>query len=173
MHIYSRVEWGARQAREMAEQGPPKESFLHHSDDPDGLKFNTLAKQKQKVRDIQNFHMDTREWSDIAYHFIVFQPVIGTAMRARAFEGRRLRFTPAAQLGHNTDTLAICVVGNYEHEDVRRNTRYAIEQIIKRYPSVKTLGGHKDIVSTDCPGKNLYTEIPLIARAAGVRKYIP
>lgn len=168
MHTYTRKEWGARAGRPMSEQAPPVEAFIHHTDDASG-RFRTLAEQKAKTRAIQDFHMDGRGWSDIAYHFLVFQPQ-GQGIGARAFTARLVRFTPAAQLNHNTRTLAIAVVGNGDSEEMQRNTRYVIEQIIARFPSVKAVGGHRDVVATDCPGDKFYGSIERIAHAAGKRK---
>jgi hypothetical protein len=92
-HIYSRKEWGARPAGPVAHGNrPPREAFLHNSDDPDFAQFNTLAKQKAKMRQIQDFHMDTRGWSDFAYHFAVFQPT-GSIRAPRGSSGAASRWT--------------------------------------------------------------------------------
>jgi hypothetical protein len=129
-----------------------------------------MDEQCEHMRGLQNFHMDTRGWSDIAYAYIVFQPY-GKLTRARVFEGRDYHKVPAAQLGHNTGTLPICVVGNFERDGVKRNTRFVIEQLIRKHSSVKVVGGHCDVVSTSCPGQHLYAQVPVIAKAAGVRTY--
>jgi hypothetical protein len=120
--------------------------------------------------------MDVRGWSDISYHYVIFQPF--NDVPARVFEGRKVRYVPAAQAGHNTGTLAVCVFGNFDHEDsVKRNTRYAIEMLLTRKPSrtgagdVKTLGGHRDVVGTECPGDTLYAQIPRICDAINMRRY--
>jgi len=172
MKIYTRAEWGARPPQAaMSKQTSPTEAFIHYSDEASGTapKIDRLTEQKEKARAIQNFHMDGRGWSDIAYHYLVFQPY-GSLRRARVFQGRRVENVPAAQAGHNTGTIAICVVAA-PGEPLRRNTRYAIEQLLKRHPSVKVVGGHRDVVSTDCPGNVIYAQIPTIARAAGKKVY--
>lgn len=170
LKIYPRSRWHARAPRAMAGQGPPAEAFIHHTDDIGASRWDTFDEQAEHMRGLQNFHMDTRGWSDIAYAYVVFQPY-GKLTRARVFEGRDYHKVPAAQLGHNTGTLPICVVGNFDRDGVKRNTRYVIEQLLRKHRSVRVLGGHRDVVQTSCPGEHLYVQIPTIARAAGVEVY--
>jgi hypothetical protein len=170
--IYDRAVWGARPARSMTRQRPPTEAFIHHSDNDDARSVDSMAEQEARMRAIQDFHMDTRGWSDFAYHFMVFQPY-GQLEHARVFEGRPTACVPAAQLNHNTGTLAICIYGNLTRDTVKRNTRYVIEQLLRLYPSVQTLGGHRNVVQTTCPGGNGMNALPAIARAAGVKLYRP
>lgn len=170
LRIYSRERWHARDPRPMAPQEDPAEAFIHHSDDIGASRWDTFPEQCEHMRGLQNFHMDTRGWSDIAYAYIVFQP-FGKLARARVFEGRDWHNVPAAQLGHNTGTLPICVVGNFEVDGVKRNTRFVIEELLRAHPSVRVLGGHRDVVGTTCPGDHLYAQVPAIARAAGVKVY--
>lgn len=166
MHVYTRGQWGARASQgPMTEQREPVEAFIHHTDDKNG-RYRTLHEQEAKMKAVQAFHMDVRGWSDGGYHYVVFQPQ-GQGIGARAFALRPTRYVPAAQLGHNTRTLAIAVVGNGETEAMERNTRFVIEQIIGRYPSVRKIGGHRDVVATDCPGDKFYAALDHIARATG------
>ncbi|HMJ97613.1 MAG TPA: hypothetical protein VK486_17325, partial [Thermoleophilaceae bacterium] len=87
-------------------------------------------------------------------------------------QGRSHRKVPAAQLNHNRGTLAICVVAG-PLDTITSRTRYVIERVLMLHPSVRTLGGHRDVVATSCPGEHLYHAIPRIARAAGVGVYAP
>jgi hypothetical protein len=169
--IYDRERWRARAPRPMTRQNLPREAFIHHSDESDADHLIDLARQSQRMRAIQAFHMGPeRGWSDIGYHYVVFQPY-GKLNHARIFEGRRAGFVPAAQLGHNTGTLAICIVGNLDDDPVKPATRETIEQLLKLFPSVKTLGGHRDVTSTTCPGKHGYAAVPELAHAAGLKTY--
>jgi N-acetylmuramoyl-L-alanine amidase len=176
--LFSRADWGARAPRAMADQGNPREAFLHHSDDdPDATRrIDSLEEQKAKMRQIQNYHMDTKGWSDIAYHYIV-QQAYGNIPNARIFAGRDIDKVPAAQEGHNTGTLAICVVGDFSQggNDLKSNTRYAIEVLLNRdsrsFLSLRVLGGHRDVVATSCPGINIYRDIPTIADAVNLAVY--
>jgi hypothetical protein len=167
-HIYWRYQWDARPPRGVAKQGPPLEAFLHHSDDPKPEQFDHIAEQMAHMRQLQNFHMDTRGWSDIAYHWIVFQKY-GNVPGPRAFCGRHWNWVPAAQLNHNTRTLAICVVGN--NPVLQADTEKLIVALLGRYKKLKTLGGHRDVTATTCPGNNIYKRIPNIAKAAKLKVY--
>lgn len=164
MKLIRRKQWQARPPRAITWQGLPTEAFIHHSADATGLGYDTRAEQKAKMRDIQNFHMNDRGWSDIAYHRLVFRD--GTV-----YAGRNVRHVPAAQEGHNTGTLAICLVGNGESETMTQAQKEAILKILDHHPSVKTLGGHRDASSTACPGARFYREISGLARRAGLRRY--
>lgn len=176
--VYERDDWGARPWRDFTPQSWPSEVFIHHGAESNAEQMTSLAKQVQAMRATQNFHMGPqRGWSDIAYHYVVFQPY-GNVRHARVFEGRPVRHVPAAQLGHNTGTLAICVYGNFDGDDqVKANTRYAIDVLLTRKPSltgcgaVETLGGHRDVTQTTCPGNALYAQLGTIADGAHLRRY--
>lgn len=166
LKIISRKEWGARDAKAF-QPNPLSESsvvFIHHSA-ASGRKVDTFAEQCATIRGIQDFHMNSRGWDDIAYSYVVFQPR-GGIHEARAFEARTYHHVPAAQLDHNTGNGAICVVGNLNVEGVARNTRYVIEELARLFPG-RNLGGHRDVNQTDCPGDHLYAVLPTIARASG------
>jgi len=172
IRVYERHDWHARPWKDFALQGLPREAFIHHGAELNASDIDDLNEQAAAMRETQNFHMDTRGWSDIAYHYVVFQP-FHAGVHARIFEGRPVHHIPAAQLNHNTGTLAICVYGDFEHHDtLKDNTRWSIECLLARKPQltgagdVVMLGGHRDVVQTDCPGDTLYAAIPKIARGA-------
>ena len=168
--IYSRAEWGAQPpAKSMTRQDRPSEAFIHYSDSPNASRLNSFQEQAAAVRAIQSFHINGRGWSDVAYHYIVAQPYL-PLLRARVFRGRNTMYVPAAKEGHNTGTIAICVLAG-PGDKLKRNTRYAIEELLRAHSTVKTVGGHRDATSTDCPGDEIYAAIPTIARAAGKRVY--
>lgn len=172
--LYLRDDWAARRpADDMASQGwDAHEAFLHHT--ADSPKYRDLDDQKRLMRGYQDFHMDTRKWSDIAYHFVVFEgftTAAGTEIPARVFQGRERCYVPAAQEGHNRGTLAVCIVGNYEQDFLHANTRYAVEVLLNRYDDLRTLGGHRDVFGTSCPGRNVMRYLPRIAEVCGLRVY--
>lgn len=171
-HIYTRTEWKARPPGPVALGNRPlREAFIHHSEDGDFAQWNTLEKQAAKMRAIQDFHMDGRGWSDFAYHFAVFQAT-GTLRAARIFRGRESsNVVPAAQLNHNSHTLAIVIIGNGDADPLKADTQRAILEILRRYPNLRTLGGHRQVVATDCPGARFFSAIPDLARRAGLRRF--
>ena len=173
IRAFTREDWGARVPLQMvAQPGHPAEAFLHHTVDSEAARLDRLAEQAAHMRAIQADHLD-RGWSDIGYHFVVFQP-FGSLRYARVFEGRDWHKVPAAQAGHNTGTLAIAVVGDFTVETLMRNTRYAVELVLRTHPAsteLETVGGHRDVNATACPGDGIYGWLDRIARAADLRRY--
>lgn len=166
LDIVSRTRWGAAKPKPMTDGNRPTECFIHHSENAHAKTVDTFDEQSAAVRGIQDFHMGPdRGWSDIGYHYVVFQT------KPRVFQGRSWFYVPAAQQDHNAGTLAICVYGDGRREEIAPHTRFLIEQIIGRHPSILTIGGHRDVVSTVCPGDHFYSAIPRIARACGIRQY--
>lgn len=166
VRIRTRGEWEARRARtSTATQSAPTEAFLHHTDNPMAGRVLPSTAQDERMRGLQNFHMDTRGWADIGYHFVVFNGT--SAATARVYAGRPVTVVPAAQLGHNTGTLAIALYQGGA-DRVMPHTRYLVEQLLRAHPTVRTLGTHRQVSETDCPGDVVAAEVPRIARVAGV-----
>lgn len=175
--FFEREDWGARPWRDFIDQGwDAHEVFIHHTADS-AAGINSLSEQKARMRVYQNFHMDTRGWSDIAYHAIVFPEFTAgdNEISARIFQGRPRNHIPAAQEGHNTGTLAIAVVaaGNAR---MTRNSRYAIEVYLNylkdKGAPLKTLGGHRDASSTECPGDGIYNlDLPILRSATNLNRF--
>lgn len=167
--IYTRSKYNAPPLGvNMARQASPLEAFLHHSTDPDGLTYNTKSEQVAKIDAIDTFHRRDRGWAMTGYHWIVFQRT-GTRNAARGFAVRPALYVPAAQANHNTRTLAICVIGDGEREQIFNDTIHCVARIIRMYSNIRTVGGHRDVVGTTCPGKNFYRALPAIAHEAGVK----
>jgi len=176
VRLWLRDEWKARSPRPMSENSALREAFIHHTTDPRAEGIDKLDEQTAAMRAIQAYHMDVKGWSDIGYHYVVFQPY-GGLTNARVFQGRETKWVPAAQAGHNTGTTAVCVFGNFDRDDgVKPETMTAIVTLLKHVEkyhdgSLVTLGGHRDVVGTECPGDTLYAKIPDLARRAGLRRF--
>jgi hypothetical protein len=176
VRIYSRDEWDARSPRSMATNTELREAFLHHSDHARAEVLDHMEEQIAVMKGMQNYHMDVKGWSDIGYHFVVFQ-VYGNLPVVRIFRARETKFVPAAQEGHNTGTVAICTVGNFQNDDaIKADTITAIALLLRYIDdnhggSLKTVGGHRDVVGTSCPGNTLYAKIPEIAQRAKLVRY--
>jgi hypothetical protein len=172
IHVYEREDWHARTPKPMDRQDPPREAFIHHGaeTDRDAQAVGTIAEVLAAMRGIQNFHMDGRGWSDIGYHYVVFQPH-GKLKHAVICEARLVHFVPAAQLGHNTGTFAVCVYGTIDSGDkLEDNTVWALSRLLSGVragmtgaASLRTVGGHRDVTQTECPGNLLYSSLPRIA----------
>ena len=99
-----------------------------------------------KVSIIRAWHKE-RGWSDIGYHY--FLPFSGEIQK-----GRSVAKTPAAQFGHNTNTIAICLHGlrktdfTYNQFD---NLRLFCRKINDAYNGEVTFHGHCEVSAKSCP----------------------
>ncbi len=89
-------------------------------------------------------------WSGIGYHYFVRKD-------GSIYEGRPLNSMGAHVSGMNNCSIGICAEGNYDIETSMPDAQYdAILSLISYlhdiYPDAKVVG-HKDIGSSDCPGK--------------------
>ncbi|GLY96539.1 hypothetical protein [Actinoplanes sp. NBRC 103695] len=105
----------------------------------------------QTVREIQNFHMDTRGWSDIGYNFLI------NSITGKVYEGRGWTVLGAHGAGHNTEDTGVCIIGKDKAgvQDVsdaaRRSFRALYEDAKRRKGGNLKLLGHRDRGSTTCP----------------------
>lgn len=158
MKIVSRRQWGARKPKARSYQDPRsvREIFIHYSESPGGQP--TFEAQRRAIQNIQAFHMNTRGWDDIAYSYLVIN-----ASRPRVFYGRGARVVPAAQAGHNTGTIAVCVVmrdgerlGWRTKLQLRRLIWHLRRNVTRRNTPVRP---HSAVTETSCPGDQLRTFI--------------
>lgn len=157
--IVSRAAWGARAPkRRYTIHTPTPRLWLHHTagNEPDGA---------AGLRRIQNFHMNTRGWSDIAYSFVIDR-------RGVIYEGRGPGVAGGHTAGDNSTSHAICVIGNYDVQHPPQAVLDAIAALIRHGRAQgwwrDLTGGHRDArgASTACPGRHLYAAIPRIRQAA-------
>lgn len=98
---------------------------------------------------VDQWHKDN-DWSGIGYHYFVRKD--GTIYR-----GRPENKMGAHVSGMNNRSLGICAEGNYDIETTMPTAQYnAIVELISdiktRYPNAKVVG-HREIGSSDCPGR--------------------
>jgi len=109
--------------------------------------------------------MDRRGWSDIAYSFVVDRDTF------EIYEGRGAGVQGGHTRGRNSISHAICVMGNFEVAAASDGLVDQVAALIRHghqqgwWPSMLT-GGHRDVGSTACPGRNLYAQIEEINRRA-------
>jgi hypothetical protein len=112
----------------------------------------------QRVRGVQAFHQNSRGWNDIAYNFLVCK-------HGYIYEGRGIENKSAATGVHNGHTLAVCFLGDdtVGRDDVTIKGRQALVEISRwirqRRPAISKYAGHRDFMSTSCPGNELYAYI--------------
>jgi hypothetical protein len=112
----------------------------------------------KRVKGVQTFHQNTRGWNDIAYNYLVCK-------HGYIFEGRGVENKSAATGADNSHTLAVCFLGDdtVGRDDVTAAGRQALVNITRwirqRRPAATKNAGHRDFMSTSCPGNELYDYI--------------
>ena len=126
-----------------------KKIVLHHA-----------AARACSVNDVHRWHL-ANGWAGIGYHFLVRKD-------GSVHEGRPIDTIGAHTGGENSDSIGICFEGNFEVEQMSVAQKEAGAELVTYvkglYPSIKTVGKHKDYNATACPGK--YFPFDYIAKGA-------
>lgn len=98
------------------------------------------------VAAIRSMHLE-RGWSDIGYHLFIRK-------NGRLEAGRDLEKIPAAQKGHNTNSIAICLHGlkkdKFTHAQFDTLKQLCLE-INKAYDGEISFHGHCEVAAKACP----------------------
>jgi hypothetical protein len=108
------------------------------------------------MRSIQNYHMDSQGWSDIAYNLCV-------CTHGYIYEGRGKGKGSAANgtSQANADWYAICaLVGEHDDQPAALDTGLADAAAkCRSWGAGSAVTGHRDHTSTACPGDELYGKV--------------
>lgn len=131
---------------------PTKGLVIHYDGPGRNLTHKTHTACVDYWKETRIFHMKTRGWLDIGYSY-------GVCPHGYVFEGRGIGREQAAQPGGNS-TYYSCTLMLGEREapsvvqiETTRQLRKWLMDVHKLGSSVK---GHKDFISTSCPGTLLY-----------------
>ncbi|XP_060557417.1 peptidoglycan-recognition protein SC2-like isoform X2 [Ruditapes philippinarum] len=156
--IITRAQWGARTAKSTTRMtSTPTYVVIHHGA---GARCFTREKCQKLVRYYQNLHMDTNEWDDIGYNFIVGED--GNVYQGR---GWGIVGAHAGSRSINKDSLGICVIGDFSKSVPNQAAQNAVKDLIscsvarKKLSSSYRLRGHRDVKTTACPGTSFYNVI--------------
>jgi N-acetyl-anhydromuramyl-L-alanine amidase AmpD len=110
---------------------------------------DTPASMDIGVKEIRDWHMNERGWSDIGYHFVIRR-------NGRVEAGRSLEYDGAHVFGHNDDTLSICLVGGKGGFNFTMAQMGSLSGLIHRlttqFPTVREIIGHRDLdPGKECP----------------------
>ena len=184
--IRSRSAWGAVAPSGDMNMGVVRGVTLHHTA---GSNDYTSADVPAILRGIQNYHMQSRGWSDIGYNFLVDR--YGGIWEGRS--GGILNTQAGVHASSfNGYTSGVSVMGNFDGSaTVTTAIKNALASLIawklalhgvhvggvmsingRTYP---TIVGHKDVpdASTACPGSNLYAFLPTLRIMAAQRQLFP
>lgn len=144
-------------------------NVVHHS-----AGSNSSTNYTQVVRDIYLYHTQVNGWSDIGYNYLISQD--GTIYAGRDPDGGSQDNVRGAHFcGGNSNTLGVCLLGNYETATPSSQTLASLEQLLTYQLLSQDLGpfetfshslgqlaavvGHRDGCSTLCPGENVYRQL--------------
>ena len=146
--------------------------IVHHT-----ASTKTLDNPKQAIRDIYLWHALGRGWGDIGYNYILDPE--GNIYEGR-FGGEGVVGAHAGK--SNTGSIGIAVLGNYEDDEVPEKVLISLAHLVSEKTKIHNIDptgksvfrgelnanilGHRDVMSTSCPGKNLYSKIPLLGQLA-------
>jgi hypothetical protein len=182
--IILRDQWGARAASSCADPqyGPSTQgAVIHHTVNKNTY---TAAESTGIVRSIQAYHMDSRNWCDIGYNFLVDR-------YGQVFEGRGGGIDQPVRAAHsgnaevNEQTFGVSLMGTFTTEDATPEMKAATAQLVSwRFGlaaipakgtvsiggrSLERISGHRDVVSTECPGEYVYA---WLGAAGGLRDQV-
>lgn len=122
---------------------------IHHTESP----VRKGRGEDELLRNIQNYHMKTKKWGDIAYHFII-------GPSGKIYECRDPKY--AGDTATNYDTsghFLVCFLGDFNKD---KPSAPALESFMEFVPLKLAEYGlksedvkmHCESAATDCPGKH-------------------
>lgn len=101
------------------------------------------------VEDIHRWHLENG-WIGIGYHYFIRK-------NGKIYRGRPETAQGSHTKTYNTQSIGICLEGNFSNEKITEEQKQSLEKLILdirgRHGDLKVLG-HKDVNNTSCPGKN-------------------
>ncbi len=170
--VVPRSAWNARPTKCTSKDGKKSRMAIHHTFTPPG----TGGSIEARVRSIQAYHMDTRGWCDVGYHYLVGDD-------GRIFEGRPAAYIGAHVSNHNTGNIGVSFVGCFQTGEcdsigamtpstaalnATRNLLAALSDQHGIPLSTSAVKGHMQHsgASTSCPGDRLLGRIPELLSGA-------
>jgi hypothetical protein len=189
--IIKRKKWDRKndcKPRRKSKEGEVDAVVIHHTVNANNYSKNEAA---DMVLGICRFHRNGNGWDDIGYNFVVDR--FGDIYEGR--NGGIERANIGAQsLGFNNTTSGIANLGDFDKQKVPKDALKAQAKLIQWLakvhdfdPSdkaklkatedsgeydkgdkakVDAISGHQDLVSTDCPGRELYDQLKKLRKLA-------
>ncbi len=128
----------------------PERIICHHSLTKDSPTVSWGA--------IRRYHIETLHWSDIGYHMGVEMVKSGDELYYEALMGRMWDKQGAHCRGENHNSLAICLIGNFDYHKPPDAQLIAGAKIISLWMKlynikIDDIYGHRDFSTKTCPGK--------------------
>lgn len=151
--VNPRSAWQAKATPECGTVHFPEYVTVHHTVTPN----NDTAPPESRLRSIQAYHMDSRGWCDIGYHFVVSQD-------GRLWQGRSDEQRTGAHVGsHNTSNVGVAFLGDFQTAPVPQPMLDSAAQLVQwlgdtySFPlnRERVLGHREWSDTTECPGDQL------------------
>lgn len=154
LNIITRKQWGMRQNGNFATH-TPEEIVFHHvgSGEQGNLWIYDRHGSEYCLKSVESFHVDTRKYFAIGYHYIVFPDAV--------YEGRPIENVGAHVLNQNRGKIGVLVYGNFNYEQPTHTQKEFIRLLVEdiRSRAIRTrdkqLLTHGELANTVCPGKYL------------------
>jgi len=121
---------------------------------------------------IRYLHVDRNGWSDIGYHYIITNGKMNGSWEAgkdgEVQIGRPIEKMGAHARGSNKGTMGISLVGTFMVDKPTPKQMSSLVNFLADFcvkfdlDPLRDIVGHRDVGSTDCPGDNLYEQMPTI-----------
>lgn len=114
------------------------------------------ASQTWTGADMAAYHVNSREWPGIGYHFVIEKD-------GGIFQGNKLETISYNVANGNTPTVAICLSGNFDIEQPTAQQMASLSQMVdylrKTIPNQLPVMAHGDLQATACCGTNLKSQL--------------
>lgn len=159
--VIPKTAWGAAPVAGTFVEHQITRITVHHS----GSLLQDNQNAPQRLRDHQAYHQADQGWPDLAYHYVVDR-------NGHVYEGRPVWAVGDTGTDYDpTGHFLICCEGQFNdqtptEEQLEAAAGLAASASASFAVGLDTVMGHRDVVSTSCPGDRLYAELgQVVARA--------
>lgn len=174
-HIYNRADWGSPEPggtpNWQPEYRPLTRAIVHHT------ATTASADSAAAVRAIWQYHTQSNGWGDIGYNYLVDQQ--GRIFQGRYFDAgyadaNNVDVVAGHAYGNNYGTTGIAALGDFTNANpsgaslnsIARVASYKLGAYNINPGDGSNLVGHRDVLSTACPGAKLYPQLGTIRSIA-------
>lgn len=153
IEVICREAWGALPAAGEFTDHSIERITVHHT----AVLLDDNRMAPARIRQHQQFHQ-SREWPDLAYHFII--DAGGNVYEGRPVDAVGDTGTDYDPTGH----LLICCEGDFNQQEIGADQYDALVRMVAWGTSSfevdpDSVAGHRDVAATSCPGDDLYERI--------------
>lgn len=152
----TRSQWGARSPSGSGNSlsGKGKGAALHWEGPEMGSRPHSDC--DNLMRSIQNYHMDTQGWTDIAYNLACCEH--GYIFEGRG-KGKGSGANGTSDANHNYPSICALVGENDPQPAALDNAIADAVAMLRSWGVGSAMKGHRDFVSTACPGNSIYSKM--------------